>query len=306
MKNIYLTLVFLSQISVAQQVVFYDAKDTTQKFYQQYLPENPPKGLIVVFYGQFTNPKLATDKGLALVSLTPQADYLQTMFGTDILKISDEMIVAICKKNQIPLDKVIVGGLSAAGTLAIRFAENSNKARKPLAKQNGKIINLKPVAVFAADPPLDYERFWYECSRKVKINFHPAATEEGKTVLQYMKNNLGGSPEKYLQKYWLSAPYSHHAPNGGQIGYLKNTPIRIYHEPDVNWWIENRRQDYYAMNSIDCAGAINDLQILGNTQAELIGTSNKGYRDNGLRHPHSWSIIDEPALVAWCLKIVEK
>jgi len=58
---------------------------------------------------------------------------------------------------------------------------------------------------------------------------------------------------------------------------------------DVEWWIENRRQDYYGMNSIDCAGAINDLRILGNTRAQLIGTTNKGFRENGTRHPHSWS-----------------
>lgn len=287
-----IALVGFSQLVDAQQTIYRNPKDSTQNFYQQYLPEGKPKGLIVVFYEQFRNPKLAIDQGFAVISLTPMADYLQSMFGTTIMKLSDEMIVEICKKNQIPTDKVIVGGLSAGGTLAIRFAENF------------KTLHIKPAAVFAADPPLDYERFWYECSRKVKLNFHPAAVAEGQMVLKYMTQYLGGSPTKFKKKYWQLAPYSRNATNGGQIANLKTTPIRLYHEPDINWWIENRRQDYTGMNSIDCAGAINDLQILGNARAELITTHNKGYRDNGTRHPHSWSIIDEKELVEWCGKVV--
>jgi predicted esterase len=83
----------------------------------------------VVFYGQFTNPKLATDAGFALVSVNPQADYLQTLFAVDILKVSNEIIAEICNKNQIPTDKVIVGGLSAAGMLALHLAEESHKPK---------------------------------------------------------------------------------------------------------------------------------------------------------------------------------
>ena len=59
------------------------------------------------------------------------------------------------------------------------------------------------------------------------------------------------------------------------------------------------------MNSIDCADAINDLRFLGNTRAQLITTTNKGYRDDGIRHPHAWSIIDEKDLINWCLEILK-
>ena len=33
--------------------------------------------------------------------------------------------------------------------------------------------------------------------------------------------------------------------------------VRLYTEPDVNWWIDNRRKDYYDLNSIDDAALIN-------------------------------------------------
>ena len=297
-KRFLLLLIWIAQNVAAQEVIFRNPKDSTQNFYQQYLPNAAPKGLIMVFYGQFSNPKLATDAGFVLVSITPEADYFQTLFAANILKMSNEMIAEICQKNKIPTNKVIMGGLSAAGTLALRLAEEGHKPKR-------NKLTIKPAAVFAIDPPLDYERFWVECNRKVKLNFHPVAVGEGREVLRRLKMAFGGSPAQFQQKYWAAAPYSHNAPNGGQIALLKNMPIRIYHEPDVDWWIENRRQDYSAMNSVDCAGAINDLRILGNTRAQLIGTTNRGYREDGTRHPHSWSIVDEKDLVDWCLEVVK-
>ena len=63
--------------------------------------------------------------------------------------------------------------------------------------------------------------------------------------------------------------------------------------------METRRKDYYAMNTIDLAAMINELNILGNTNAELIITYDKGYHPDGTRHPHSWSIVDNKDLVEW-------
>jgi hypothetical protein len=37
-------------------------------------------------------------------------------------------------------------------------------------------------------------------------------------------------------------------------------------------------------------------------QVEYISTENKGYRANGDRHPHSWSIVDKDKLVEWILE----
>jgi hypothetical protein len=85
---------------------------------------------------------------------------------------------------------------------------------------------------------------------------------------------------------------------------LKGIAIRAYTEPDVNWWIETRRKDYYSMNSIDLAALINELKIFGNENSELIITNNKGYMPDGNRHPHSWSIVDEKEMVDWFLRLI--
>jgi hypothetical protein len=43
---------------------------------------------------------------------------------------------------------------------------------------------------------------------------------------------------------------------------------------------------------------------LGNKQAEFINPFGKGYRIEGNRHPHSWSIVDPAETIKWVLKYI--
>ena len=114
------------------------------------------------------------------------------------------------------------------------------------------------------------ERFWEAEIRAIRDNFHQSAAGEGRWVTYLLEKNLGGTPLDSYQNYADYSPYTYSAPGGGNAELLKDIPIRAYHEPDVNWWIENRRKSYYSMNSIDMAGLIYDLKLLGNEQAELV------------------------------------
>jgi hypothetical protein len=55
----------------------------------------------------------------------------------------------------------------------------------------------------------------------------------------------------------------------------------------------------YELNALDQTAMITALQQMGNTQAEFINAFGKGYRIEGFRHPHSWSIIDPEELLQW-------
>jgi hypothetical protein len=127
---------------------------------------------------------------------------------------------------------------------------------------------------------------------------------EAKGVLVAMRDVLGGSPEEYPSRYIQASPFSAFAEEGGQAGLLAKMPVRLYTEPDIHWWMNNRQVDYYSMNALDAAGLIQQLRLLGNRQAELITTQGRGVRPDGQRHPHSWSIVDEPELGAWILRQV--
>lgn len=66
--------------------------------------------------------------------------------------------------------------------------------------------------------------------------------------------------------------------------------------------MKNRQRDYYDLNCVDIAAMINLLQTQGNKEAKLVVTNNKGRRLNGMRHPHSWSIMDSKQCLDWILK----
>ena len=59
--------------------------------------------------------------------------------------------------------------------------------------------------------------------------------------------------------------------------------------------------EYTETNAYHIKCLAEDLKIQGFTKVEYIPTKDKGYRANGDRHPHSWSIIDKEELVKWML-----
>ena len=69
--------------------------------------------------------------------------------------------------------------------------------------------------------------------------------------------------------------------------------------------MENWNQDVYNSNLIDATALINVLRLLGNNQAELITTSGAGYRRDGSRNPHTWSIVDEEGLAQWLTGLLQ-
>ena len=69
--------------------------------------------------------------------------------------------------------------------------------------------------------------------------------------------------------------------------------------------MKNRKMSYYEMNALDQSAMILELNALGNSRAEFIVALGKGYRLNGERHPHSWSLIDPAESVRWILTHIE-
>ena len=188
---------------------------------------------------------------------------------------------------------VFLAGLSLGGTRALRVAAYVNA--------HPSAVPFRLAAVAIVDAPLDMTRLWETERRAANLGFHPAAADEGRWVTYLLEAHLGGTPAAAAARYAAYSPFSHASPDGGNATYLSDVPIRAYHEPDVDWWIENRRKSYYDMNSIDLAALINQLRILGNEHAELVSSHamRAGYRDGA--SPHTWSFVDNRELVEWFL-----
>ena len=213
-------------------------------------------------------------------------------FGSDTASQQSlkELIEFVAAKYKLQGKDFYIGGFSIGGTCVVKYSE--------LAIQNN--YPIKPKAVFAVDPPLDWQRFYNTAKRVVRLSNPGQVNEEVTYMIDRIKKEMGGTPETALENFYNNSPYSFSDTTQRAIKPLIKTPIMIISEPDIYWWLSQRGYDYSYINITDQAAMINELQKLGNDKAILITTTNKGYRKpNNDRHPHSWSIADPEQTIKW-------
>lgn len=230
-------------------------------------------------------PKITAKSRLLTIIPTLQDGVLS--FGMDSLSQQsfNEIVLDVREKHKLTDLNYFVGGFSIGGSAAIKFAENAM---------------IKPTAVFAIDPPLDLERYYNSSKREIRLSVNKSPDEERIYFIERLEKEMGGSPETALKNYYKISPYSFSDTTQTAIKNIIKLPLRIYSEPDINWWLKENAEDLTGMNVTECSAMINELNRLGNAKAELIITQNKGFRkpDNS-RHPHSWSIVDNNELIKW-------
>ncbi|MBK7010824.1 MAG: alpha/beta hydrolase [Saprospiraceae bacterium] len=279
--------------------VFLDKRDTNSNCYTIIYPNNQPcVGYLLLMpgFGESAEKVMQqTDLPIKLAQnniLTIIPTFQDGVLSLGVDSLSQLALATIIKdvvtKNKLEGQKYFVGGFSIGGSCAIQYAENAN---------------TKPSAVFAIDPPLDFERFYNSAKRDIRLSKEKEASQENIYMIARLEKETGGTPSTHLDRYYQLSPYSFSDTTQSAIKKLINTPIRIYTEPDVSWWLKERSADLTSMNATTCSAMINELNRLGNEKAELIVTHNKGYRKPGhKRHPHSWSIVDNDELINWLLK----
>lgn len=273
--------------------------DTTKNGYTLIFPsKSPVQGYIFLLPGfgetaerviqQSSLPVRLAESGLLTIIPTLEDGVLS--FGIDetsqesFKKIIDD----VRAKNNLTDQPFYVGGYSIGGSCVLKYAEEADK---------------KPNAVFAIDPPVDFEQMYNSSKRNVRLSVNTLPNEESVFLIQKIQEIMDGTPENSLANYHKISPYSFSDTTQTAIKKLLKTPLRIYTEPDVHWWMKERGMDFLSMNSAYQSAMINELNRLGNEDATLITTQNKGYRKpDNIRHPHSWSIVDHEELIKWLLK----
>ena len=279
--------------------VFLDKTDTTKNCYTIiYPPKLPWTGYLFLIPGfgetaenvlqQTDLPKKLAQNRILTIIPTFQDGVLS--FGVDSLsqQTFDKILKDVTSKHKLIDQKFYIGGFSIGGSCAIKYAENAT---------------IKPTAVFTIDPPLDFERFYNSAKRDIRLSKNNDANQENVYMIDRLEKETGGSPKTNLTEYYSLSPYSFSDTTQTAIKKLINLPLRIYTEPDINWWLKERSADFTSMNSTEGSAMINELNRLGNQTAELVTTQNKGYRKpDNRRHPHSWSIVENDELIKWLLK----
>lgn len=303
-KNILLILtLFTSIITYGQRIetVYLNAKDSTTNMYMVVAPENGQIRSFMVLLDGFGNspqdvlfqtdiPKYASQQGI--LTIIPLLKTGPKYFGSDTASQQSlkEIINLTVSKYQLAGKDFYIGGFSIGGTCAVKYSELAVQKNYP----------VKPTAVFAIDPPLDWERYYNGAKRVVRLSNPAKVNGEVSYMMNRIEKEMKGTPKTALKNFYAHSPYSFSDTTQKAIKNLIKTPIMIISEPDIQWWLKERGYDYTYNNITDHAAMINELQRLGNKNAVLVTTTGKGYRKPGnTRHPHSWSIADPEQVVKW-------
>jgi hypothetical protein len=303
LDNKYLAVLKKNWISKNDSTDLY-VNDRNQKdlFYFSLVPEKPIKGVLVLLPGTWdraeyvlSNNKLlsqlAFDNNIAV--LAPSINQRLTL-NSEVLNFLNAVFKDAMQKFDLPANKFVIGGFSMGGLFSIRYTE--------MAYQDSTKTIVKPIAVYSVDGPTDLENMYY--AEEQKLEKSPNKTEAS-YILNEFRKFIGGTPNENRQGYIYYSTFSKSEKDGGNAFYVKNVPLRIYNDVDVSWWLANRNTDLYGMNALDQSAMINFLHGIGNDKAEFINSFGKGYRLDGTRHPHSWSIVDAVDCLNWIKKIIE-
>jgi hypothetical protein len=278
-------------------------KDTTKNFYVTIFPEGPIKGTIILLpgFGELpTGTLIETDiynyaSKSGYITFVPALGDWSFFYCDDVsLQKLNRFIDTVFAKYSLPEKHFFIGGYSFGGVAAFQYTE---RAYQPDSKLR------RPSAVFGVDPPLDLERMYNSMTTTDRPAKHPISKNEDNYFADLFPVKFKTTPKDNPAYFWKASPFSRSDTSHSAIKPLVRLPLRIYSDPDINWYIDNRHVDYTDMNVFDAASMINWLKSMGNDKAELINCLGKGFRkEKNVRHPHSWSIVDGKELIEWLNK----
>ncbi|MFA6261871.1 MAG: hypothetical protein WC760_10410 [Bacteroidia bacterium] len=202
----------------------------------------------------------------------------------------NRVIKDVLKRYKVQVNSFVIGGFSAGGMIALRYVE--------LCNEFPNLFPIQPKGVFVVDSPVDFFTIWNELEEAAKSKSSEAAVEEAVRAMKFISGDHG-NPKDNPTFYARMNPFSMNINLGENERFLKSTPVRAYHDVDVSWWLKNRNQSVREANYMVTSELIKRLNQLGNKRAEFMQTYQTGYRSNGQRHPHSWSIVNEVEFVQW-------
>lgn len=315
-KFIFTTFLLLSQSSFSQKMekvlisntdkfeLYINDGESTNLYYYKMIPIKNITGVLVILPSggestentlkQITIQERAINEGLLVI--IPSINW-GTNDKEEEFKMLDGIFKDVVNQYKISKNNFIFCGLSNGAIISLKYAEKSVETPNK--------YYLIPKGIIALDPPLDDARFYKYCEREIEKNFYEPAVNEA----IWLKNNYdslyGGSPDKFSDIYVKNSIYSFADKNGGNAVYLKEIPLLMFTDLDIDFLLNQRHRDLYDWNGIDIISMVNKLKTLGNTNANVIVSQGKGIRQNGSKNPHSWSILDTEKSINWITELLK-
>lgn len=300
-----ITLIFIaftscknSETEKAKDVEKMEFQEVKNGDYELFKPKTDLKGILVLFGGypekvedikrEFKIAETAEKNGVAVIFMNYNRKlWLEKNEKRELA----EQLQKIFRENELPRNKVYFGGFSSGGNVALLVSDY-------LTQQNSVI---KPKGVFAVDSPIDLVALYKSSEKNIERNFSEPSVQESKWLIETLGKRFG-IPDEDVSDYENYSIYTSETGNFNNINNLKTVKIRFYSEPDTTWWKKNRMADFDQMNAFYLEKLSKLLKKSDFKNVEYISSENKGYRANGDRHPHSWSIVDKNELMDWISK----
>lgn len=308
MKKIELVILLIcfANIMFGQTIKEIELNNPSVNNYYVVEPKGEIKGVMVLLPGGNSEPtSIFPETKLHNVAYLHNILTVAIDYGKSALYINDNVLHRmnvvlsdVMKRYDFSKNKFVIGGYSAGGMVSLCYTVHSKKFP-------GETV-IEPQGVFTADAPVDLAEIWYSLKREIKKNYSALAVNEAKYFLPNIEKEINGTPDSNFDNYVKHSPYTHRANDGGNVKYLLKTPVRLHHDPDIVWRLENRRQDFFDMNDPYASAMVNWLLLNGNDKAEFVVAKSPAMMSNGNRNTHAWSVIDEVSCVLWvkeCLGI---
>jgi pimeloyl-ACP methyl ester carboxylesterase len=296
-----LSLFIISTTSCRAQTVqdiVLDPSDSLSGHYLVVEPETKPIKGVLVLIGGFGNHVDQILPETKLETVAAANGLLTVVFAMGNRLYADsitqqrlsQVFRDVIRRYKVSPNAFVLSGYSAGGTVALRYVELCNE-------QPSK-FPIHPLAVFLVDSPIDIFTLWEHVELSARTRYSRPAYEEADNAMAVMRSDMG-VPRENVAAYARVNPFSMNPAYGEPEKALKNTPIRAYHDVDIAWRLVNRNQTVHNSNYEVTAELINRLMLMGNKRAEFMQSFKTGYRANGQRHPHSWSIVNEEECISW-------
>lgn len=267
--------------------------------YELYKPKQEIKAVLVLFGGY---PEVADDikKEFQILDMAGRNHIAVLLFNFNQklwLEENEKYQLAnslqdVIIDNELPTDAIFMGGFSSGGVVSLLLSNY--------------MVGMKddypdPRGVFIVDSPIDLLALYQSSEKNMERRFSEVSVQESSWLLETLGSELG-DPKESIKNYEDKSVFTYDTGNTSNLKELKNTRLRLYTEPDTLWWKKNRMADYEQTNAFYIKKLSERLKMEGFENVEYIPTTNKGYRANGERHPHSWAIVDKNDLINWMLK----
>jgi len=308
MKKVMLVFFFSNFLTftIAQnfEKVIVDKNDPVTGYYLVVAPKGEIESVLVLFPGFGERPE----------DVLPETKLHNTAFNNNILTLIvpfgnkiyadvptitniNRALTDSIKRMHLNPDKFVIGGFSAGGTIAMRYVE--------LCMEKPEAFPVRPKAVFTIDSPIDLIDLSKYFDRELERNFSDVGMNEANFIQGIMKDELKGTPETNFNNYVFHSPFTRELKQPGNEKYLMGISVRLYHDVDLVWQLKNRRRSAFDNNVAGASELIARLMLAGHEKAELMIAKQPGYRSNGMRHTHSWSIVDEVEFIQWMKQVIK-